>query len=106
MIRNINFNKTKNCFSLLKLNLGRFSEKSSMEKNLENFSLKFDKNVSFEDFKNQMDTNIEIGLNSELKDITNTKLLEILKEKGLEKTQEELEVLSQILAEKGKGTVS
>ncbi len=105
-MRNIIFNKTKNRFALIKLNLGRFSEKSSLEKNLENFNLKFDKGASFEDFKNQMDTNIEIGLNSELKDISNTKLLEILKENGIEKTQEELEVLSKILAEKGKGTVS
>jgi Na+-translocating ferredoxin:NAD+ oxidoreductase RnfC subunit len=53
-----------------------------------------------------MDTNIEIGLNPEFKDISNTKLLEILKENGIEKTQGELDVLSKILADKGKGTVS
>jgi hypothetical protein len=77
-----------------------------LEKEIENFNLNFDKNTSFEDFKNQMDKNIDIGLNSELKDISNPKLLELLKEKGIEKTKEELEVLSKILSLRGKETVS
>lgn len=99
---------TKKALTLIKLNFHRFSEKSNIEKDIEAFNLKFDKATTFEDFKAQMDKNIDIGLNSEidLKDISNTKLLDMLREKGIDKTKEEIEVLSKILSQRGKETVS
>jgi hypothetical protein len=105
-MRKIILNTNRKSYSIIKLNLKKFSDKTNLEKDIENFNLKFDKNVSYEEFKNQMDKNIDIALNSELANISNPKLLEILKEKGIDKTKEELDVLSKILSQKGKDTVS
>jgi hypothetical protein len=73
---------------------------------LKNFNLNFDKGVSFENFQTQMLKNIEIGMNPDLKEISSSKLLEILKEGGnFEKTKEEIEVMSKIITAKGKDNV-
>lgn len=70
--------------------------------NLKDFNLNFGKNTKFEQFQDQMKKNIEIGLNPELNNITSTKLIEQLKAEGIEKTKEELEVISKFTSEKGK----
>jgi len=104
-MRKFIFNNCRKNYNIIKLNYKKFADRSNLENDLEKFKLKFDKNVSFEEFTNQMDKNIDIALNSELSNISNQKLLEILKEKGIDKTKEEIDTLSKILSQKGKDTV-
>ena len=104
-MRKIILNNCRKSYTIIKLNFKKFSDKSNLENDIEKFNLKIDKNVSFEEFTNQMDKNIDIALNSELSNISSQKLLEILKEKGIDKTKEEIDTLSKILSQKGKDTV-
>ena len=72
---------------------------------LKNFNLKFDKNVSFNEFQTQIEKNIEIISDPNLENISSTKLLDKLKEQGIDKTQDEVEFISKLATERGTNSV-
>jgi hypothetical protein len=90
----------KNSFSYNKMSRKNFSDNSKLEE----FKINFDKNTSYEEFKNQVDKNIEI-LNSEELRVNSSKLMEMLNTDGLDKTKEEIEVISKLVDNQGKENV-
>lgn len=78
-----------------------FCDRSKID--LKDFKLNFAENSNYEDFKNQMDKNIEIGLN--LENISSQKLLEKLKLEGIEKTQNEINLLEKFSNDNQKKSV-
>lgn len=76
-------------------------DKSNIKADLKDFNLKFDKtNTNYEIYQSQMSKNISNLLDPEIQNISSAKLAEKLREQGIEKTQEEVDLIAK-LAEKG-----
>lgn len=82
--------KTFTKFSQTKLSY--FSDKILKEFPFLDFNLKM-KNMEFSEFYDQMKKNVNIGMNEEIK---NPKLLDLIKEKGFDKSKDEIEALAQM----------
>ncbi len=95
------------CNKSLGKDLSNLNNQNDVDKinDIKNFNLKFDKNVSFNEFQTQIEKNIEIISDPILENISSTKLLDKLKEQGIDKTQDEVEFISKLATERGTNSV-
>jgi membrane protein insertase Oxa1/YidC/SpoIIIJ len=94
--------KTINKYSSSKFdshNIPETESSKSIFSILKDFNVNFSKDVKFIDFESQMRRNIEMCKLEEIKEVPTSKLQEILQSQGIEKTQEEIDLLTKIVKE-------
>jgi hypothetical protein len=104
-ISNVNYKVKKQIKPLIKIVYKCYLDKSNSSSdndinNLKDFKINFKENPTYEEYKNQMEKNIEILTNTNLKNISSSKLLELLKENGIKKTEKDIEEFSKIVSKK------